>query len=795
MNKPIEIYQWINVELERIINSLSSGEDDLALSEAKKDGHYRLSQVQQEVKKKLAELEKNSEWNVFTIAFYGETGAGKSTIIETIRILLKESKKLVSQTTFRKLKIQYIQSQEVLQKQRLIIEQIDVQLVEIEEKLSETRKKYEKIYEDAQSAFEQTNVLSVRQIQMLNIQLQQSEQSYNSALEAETKLQVLVDEKRNKASLWEKFLNLFRKVQEETDLRKASGVLTLATATRDRAAATILTEELKAKQDNLLHEEQLSKITKEHDSLIKELVDQRAQLSQKKQEAAQHQQEYENQSAQTLAEMEKHEDGKIIGDGRPDFTQKTQHYHLELDGQKFALLDVPGIEGKEGLVLKEIERAVQTAHAVFYVTNQAAPPQTGDEVRLGTLQKIKQHLGDQTEVWAIYNKKITNPKHSLKGRPLISEDEIDSLAEMNNKMRDQLGKHYREVIPLTAYSAFLASTDHFAPESKNARNREKILRYFNCDELLDQSRIRAFLLQNLGRQLVQDCSNKITRANFNKAKEVLDQTNLSLKQVHNNLNELSEKLHQESEESKLQLASSLNALKKRLDSRGKSLIDDFENKVRNRMYSIIEGDVSNDNFKDELEDEVRRQKRDLSKQLPVVMGKEIERFQNDVGDILKRFEEHARELNMIYALLNTAKLKGTFNFNFNLDNGIKVGGLLLAIGSGVLAVIGTGGWILVLGLAGVLIAFGKAIWSAFDADYRKSQQRKNVDDNLRKISDQMRKSLQENMKKLAPEMQDKIFQLEQAIESPSRQAADLAHILDQSVTQLNIVSRKIATEG
>lgn len=64
--------------------------------------------------------------------------------------------------------------------------------------------------------------------------------------------------------------------------------------------------------------------------------------------------------------------------------QQTQRYDLELNGQPFALLDVPGIEGNEGLVVSQIEKAVQTAHAVLYVTNQAAPPQTGDAQRKRT---------------------------------------------------------------------------------------------------------------------------------------------------------------------------------------------------------------------------------------------------------------------------------------------------------------------------------------------------------------------------------------------------------------------------
>nr|WP_240650436.1 hypothetical protein [Helicobacter pylori] len=41
--------------------------------------------------KELESLKNNEEWENFTIAFYGETGAGKSTLIECLRLFFKEN--------------------------------------------------------------------------------------------------------------------------------------------------------------------------------------------------------------------------------------------------------------------------------------------------------------------------------------------------------------------------------------------------------------------------------------------------------------------------------------------------------------------------------------------------------------------------------------------------------------------------------------------------------------------------------------------------------------------------------
>lgn len=52
-------------------------------------------------------------------------------------------------------------------------------------------------------------------------------------------------------------------------------------------------------------------------------------------------------SGHALLELEKFQDGAIIGDGRSDFTLKTRSYPFQYNHQNFTLLDVPGIEGNE----------------------------------------------------------------------------------------------------------------------------------------------------------------------------------------------------------------------------------------------------------------------------------------------------------------------------------------------------------------------------------------------------------------------------------------------------------------
>ncbi len=85
-------------------------------------------------------------------------------------------------------------------------------------------------------------------------------------------------------------------------------------------------------------------------------------------------------------ELEKFQDGAIIGDGRSDFTLEIKSHTLKHNNKTFTLLDVPGIEGDEKKVIQQISNATQKAHAIFYVTNRLT---TQELSKMGLLMKAK----------------------------------------------------------------------------------------------------------------------------------------------------------------------------------------------------------------------------------------------------------------------------------------------------------------------------------------------------------------------------------------------------------------------
>ncbi len=90
----VSLYNEVKDSVSHAINDISS----ISLSSEDDQKHIvniknKLSEISENFNQDINNLEKNSEWEKFTIAFFGETNAGKSTIIESLRIIFKEKER------------------------------------------------------------------------------------------------------------------------------------------------------------------------------------------------------------------------------------------------------------------------------------------------------------------------------------------------------------------------------------------------------------------------------------------------------------------------------------------------------------------------------------------------------------------------------------------------------------------------------------------------------------------------------------------------------------------------------
>ncbi len=87
-------------DLQKIFENTDGG--DVRLRAFNQEALEVFKKLESESLKELESLKNNEEWEKFTIAFYGETGAGKSTLIECLRLFFKEPGKMDQQERFKR---------------------------------------------------------------------------------------------------------------------------------------------------------------------------------------------------------------------------------------------------------------------------------------------------------------------------------------------------------------------------------------------------------------------------------------------------------------------------------------------------------------------------------------------------------------------------------------------------------------------------------------------------------------------------------------------------------------------
>ncbi|GAA7356924.1 hypothetical protein [Helicobacter pylori] len=94
-------------------------------------------------------------------------------------------------------------------------------------------------------------------------------------------------------------------------------------------------------------------------------------------------------------------------------------------------------------------------------------------------------------------------------------------------------------------------------------------------------------------------------------------------------------------------------------------------------------------------------------------------------------------------MLNRINIGSGFDSIINIDSGINKIGLFASIGGLALLLAApiVGGIALVAGIVLGVIGIVKSVWSFFDSDYKKSQQRKEVGKNLGKVCEKIEKDM------------------------------------------------------
>lgn len=729
LDAPENIFLQVSSEVATILAALSAPIEDEASKTARARIAGNLAALQAHVARQQKSLADNAEWQRFTVALYGETNAGKSTIIETLRILFGESTKLEQRSRF--------------------------QALQRELRLSSDD--FQALHRELEDARNQRHALAAKRQELDTLHdVQLAEARANLEVAEHT-----AAEARRNLAWWRKLLSFFRHPVQ--DPRIADATVRLQTLESQHADALRECDE-----KVIANDEALARSERE--------LDERTHL---------------------LPMLMEHADGTIVGDGRSDFTRATQRYEFSLGDVGLTLLDAPGIEGDEDKVGHQIDAAVQTAHAVLYVTGKPSPPQHGDK-QAGTLEKIKRHLNAQTEVWAVYNKRVTSPR-PLQFDGNLFKNDAHGLDALSAVLKEELGDHYKGVISLSAYPAFLAVADHLVavpvgndadPVAMRPGDRTKFLNEFAPPALLAKTHFSDFA--NQLHAMAQDAPRKIRRANFNKASQVLKDV---IANVRANMAEMDDhlvRLTKETGQAQEQVDLAMRKLESSLQAEASDAIRRFESAVRDLTYQRIDAGIANDTLAARLNDEISARATKMQEELATAFKSAATDFQSDTAHVAKRFQKHVTELESVVAKRLRPSVRNDFFIDLKIDHGVDVKALVATALTLPFVFTGPGGWgVIALNMLNVAINLSKALYALVNSDFKKSQQKKAVDQELRRIRDILRKSLREHEAQLFERFESMSTEAKKHIGTPQRDTVANLKTLQLSIDNLGVLAERL----
>lgn len=468
----------------------------------------------------------------------------------------------------------------------------------------------------------------------------------------------------------------------------------------------------------------------------------------------------ERKKQNILKELHSLQDGAIIGDGRSDFTLKTRSYSFQYNHQNFILLDMPGIEGDEKKVIEQISNATQKAHAIFYVTKTPNPPQKGEERKEGTIEKIQKQLDSQTEVWAIFNKPINNPRALKDG--LINESEKESLKILNKEMKNILGKHYMGYKAVSAQVAFYGLASALLPESDFYKNKQKFLDFFKEKELLLYKCHFKQLGEFISEALLKNSHAKIIQSNCNKALKVVEQLQKAIKiTIEKRIDPMIKEAQEHQQEARYNLDRSTEKFISDLEKSAFSKIDQFKSDLREKMYAHINKNIEDEECKEIFKNELIQGIETLHEDIKWRFRECEKRFDGEIKEAIKQLEYRIKDS---LAMLECISIDRGFNLNFDTDSGIDGTGLATSIGGlGLLGIFNAWnpmGWFaLTAGIITGLVGIARSIRSFFSSRYQRSQQKKEVDKNLHQIYEKIVQDVKSRLESRKKDIREKIKKL------------------------------------
>ncbi len=212
------------------------------------------------------------------------------------------------------------------------------------------------------------------------------------------------------------------------------------------------------------------------------------------------------------------------------------------------------------------------------------------------------------------------------------------------------------------------------------------------------------------------------------------------------------------------------------------------------MHVRIDDDIENEKCKTMFKHELQKGMEKLRENIKRHSNECKESFIEEIKKDIEQFEERLKDS---LIMLDRTNIDSGFDFSFNIDSGINKIGLFASIGGLILLLAAPilGEFALIGGLVLGAIGIFKSVWSFFDSDYKKSQQRKEADKNLdrfcEKITEDMKNQIEsgkkgasEMIENLKARLNDLIVCYERMRERLIKAGEDLSHLDNRIKTTL-----------
>ncbi|MGN8466328.1 hypothetical protein ACR9LS_01880 [Helicobacter pylori] len=222
-----------------------------------------------------------------------------------------------------------------------------------------------------------------------------------------------------------------------------------------------------------------------------------------------------------------------------------------------------------------------------------------------------------------------------------------------------------------------------------------------------------------------------------------------------------------------------------------SKINQFEFDFRKEMHERIGRGIGNNECKEIFDNELKQRETKLIKDIERRFKECEERFRGSVGKNIEQLEERVQDSLAIIKRINNPSLNP--NSDFNTDSGIDTIGLFSSIGGLVLLLLTpvVGEFALIAGAGLALVGVGKSVWGFFDSDYKKSQQRKEVDKNLDEACEKIAENVKSRIESFKKDIWEKIEELKAELNGPVENYEYKKERLKEADKRLGYISNDI----